>query len=107
MHQQDPLRPRNMRGLPMLLWQQSPVAIIPSLILSMYADQKVHIGITVAIASSTGRTYYKTLSSELVPQWLELWWNDPESILLELGWTFNSTSFRAQPEAISLSDLGL
>jgi hypothetical protein len=116
MHILDPLRPRNAADLPMLVWQGQGVAIVPTVMVQMYADGKAHFSIMALINPTTGRYFYDSVEVQHVGTWFDSWWNDPEGKLASLHWAFSSgglTEAKAQAKprspspVFSLEDLGL
>ena len=100
----DPSRPVDSRGLPMLLWNGKPVCPLPHVELFMYQPKEVHITLFVRVADSMGRQYYDKCHQVELDEWLDRWWNNPEGVLIGLGWSYNEK--RATPNT-TLADLGL
>ena len=114
MNYHDPSRQR-LNGLPMLYFDSKPVCVVPTImvrpLIGMPADI-VHADVILStmISPTTARYFSSTVHWDKLQDFFDLWYTDPEAVLLELGWSYSTQP--AKPEkprglVLSLEDLGL
>lgn len=108
MRLRDPSRPKNERGMPRLVWEGKPVAIVPHLMFYPAVEDTWHIMACVCYRFGVSRYYGERVINPFFT--ITAWEEDTEALLQLWGWKWEAArpALRVVPKAdldLDVSDI--